>query len=167
MPNADSQFTDFTGGDDLDMPARDHIPVRSLRQEDMASIVRVDKRVTGQDRTDFYQLKINEALDESGIRVSLVAEIDDHVAGFLMARVDFGEFGRTESVAAIDTIDVDPLHRGRGVGQALMSQLKTNLTGLRVDTMRTNVDWNHLEMIAFFDKAGFKPSQRIAFVKKL
>ncbi|MGZ9112242.1 MAG: GNAT family N-acetyltransferase, partial [Rhodoplanes sp.] len=64
--------------------------------------------------TPYYQRKVEEVLQESGVRVSLVAEIDDHPVGFIMARVDFGEFGRTEPEAVMDTVGVHPDYAHRG-----------------------------------------------------
>src|SRR3972149_196393 len=84
--------------------ARDRLPVRSLREEDLAAVVRIDRKLTGFDRSAYYAAKFREVLVESGIRVSLVAEEDGIVNGFIMARVDFGEFGQVETSAVIDTI---------------------------------------------------------------
>lgn len=145
----------------------DRIPVRSLAESDLPALIAIDRRVTGRDRTPYYQAKVREALFESGIRVSLIAEADDHPVGFIMARVDFGEFGRTEPEAVIDTVGVDPRYGKHGVGVALMSQLLANLATLRVERVRTQIDWNDLPLLAFLDRCGFRPSQRIAFVRPI
>jgi len=150
------------GGDDYTSLARDAVPVRTLRREDFAAIVRVDKHVTGRDRSEYLQRKFAEVLDEAGIRVSLVAEIDELATGFVMARVDYGEFGRTAATAVIDTIGVDPAWEHAGVGHALMSQLLANLEALRVDNVRTEVDWRLCHLIRFLADCGFVPAQRIA-----
>ncbi|MDP7624846.1 MAG: hypothetical protein QF493_07810, partial [Rhodospirillales bacterium] len=102
MPKAKIDL-DFVDTDEFDQPARDHVPVRSLKAEDLDAIVKIDCLNTGMDRKNYYERRLHEALEQSGIRVSLVAEVDDFVAGFIMARVDFGEFGRAEPVAVIDT----------------------------------------------------------------
>ncbi len=147
--------------------ARDRIPVRSMTEDDLAAIVAIDRRTTGRDRSPYYRRKLAEALHESGVRVSIVAELDGRPAGFIMARVDFGEFGETEPEAVMDTIGVDPDARGRGIGQALMSQLLVNLATLRVERVRTEVTWNDFGLLAFLDGCGFRPSQRIAFDRAL
>ena len=110
---------------------------------------------------------MREALRESGIRVSLIAELDGAPVGFIMARVDFGEYGRTDAEAVVDTIGVDQGYRRRGIGQALMSQLIANLSALQVDQVRTEIDWNDIGLISYLDELGFRPTQRIALTRDL
>lgn len=99
--------------------------------------------------------------------MSLVAEIDQHPAGFIMARVDFGEFGATEPEAVMDTIGVDPRHDREGVATALMSQLSANLGALRAELLRTEVDWNRFGLLGFLDRMGFRPHRRLALRLRL
>ena len=153
--------------DDADSLARDRVPIRSLVAGDLDAIVRIDRHITGRDRTAYFRRKVAEALEESGVRVSLVAEIDDLPVGFVMARVDFGEFGRAEPVAVMDTIGVDPGFAHRGVGMALMSQLLANLGVLRVERVRTEIDWNDIDLLCFLDRCGFRPAQRLSFRKAI
>ena len=142
--------------------AHDRIPVRSLRPDDLPAILRIDRHITGRDRRAYYVRKLEEAMDESAVRVSLVAELDGQVAGFIMARVDFGEFGNAEPEAVMDTIGVEPGCGHRGVASALLSQLLTNLGGLRVEKLRTRVAWNQAALVGFLDRNGFRPGNRLA-----
>lgn len=155
---------DYSGaaGDEFSTLARDRVPIRSMTKSDLAAILAIDKRITGRDRKAYFQRKLAEAMDESGVRVSLVAEDKGEVRGFIMARVEFGEFGNLEPEAVIDTIGVDTRHGHKGVGSALMSQLMTNLIGLRVERVRTEVDWNHFGLLSFLDRMGFHPHRRLA-----
>jgi len=97
------------------------------------------------------------------VRVSLLAERDGLPVGFIMARVDLGEFGRFEPTAVLDTIGVDPDSRGQGVGRALLSQLLVNLGTLRIERVRTEIDWRDRELLGFLDHCGFLPSQELCF----
>jgi ribosomal protein S18 acetylase RimI-like enzyme len=149
--------------------SRDRVPMRILTAGDQESIVRIDRHITGTDRTAYYQRTVAQALNESGIRVSLVAEKDDPVKdkladirGFIMARVDNGGFGQTSSEAVIDTIGVDPAYRDQNIGQALVSQLITNLKGLHVESVRTEVPWDNFNLSGFLQQCGFRPAQRLA-----
>ena len=147
--------------------ARDRIPVRSLAESDLHALVTIDRRITGRDRVEYFQRKLADALAESEVRVSLVAELDGVPVAFIMARVDLGEFGRVETTAVIDTIGVDPDYQKRGVGRALISQLLTNLVTLRVEKVRTEVDWQDHDLLAFLDSNGFLPSQQLCFEQAL
>lgn len=149
-------------GDEFEALAHDRVPIRSMVRDDLAAILRIDRRITGRDRSAYFKRKLAEAMEESGVRVSLVAEIDGEVAGFIMARVELGEFGSLEAEAVIDTIGVDQSRGHKGVGSALLSQLMTNLQGLRVERVRTEVEWNRFGLLSFLDRMGFRPHRRLA-----
>jgi predicted N-acetyltransferase YhbS len=154
----------------LEVPPEDEqgeagLPVRSLVEEDLPAIVRLDRKITGRDRTAYLRRKGREALRQSAIRVSLVAEVDGQLAGFLMARVDFGEFGRAEPTAVLDTIGVDPAYARKHVGRALLAQLLRNLASLRAERVLTEVEWDHLPLLGFLGRTGFVHAQRLAFEK--
>ena len=153
--------------DDAVALARDLITCRSLTAADVSALTRIDRKVTGQDHLKFYQRKVQEVVNESGIRVSLVAERNGQVIGFIMARVDFGEFGRAEPVAVLDSIAVDPGYRHNQVGSAMLSQLLANLTSLRLEKIRTEVDADHFDVLNFLTNNGFRNSQRLAFTYKV
>ena len=160
---------DFGGqsGNDFERLARDTADVRSMAPGDLTDIVRIDRGITGRNRETYMQHKLNEAMVDSAIRVSLTARRDDVIVGFLMARADLGDFGRTEPVAVIDTIGVDPDHAHRGVGHALLSQLFINLGALRIERVETVVAPREIALLAFLYDVGFAPSQRIPFRKSL
>ena len=111
-------------GDQRGALARDDILCRSLQAGDLPAIVKIDRKISGKNHQPYYEQKLAEALGESGVRVSLVAEQDDHVVGFVMARVDFGEFDRMEPAAVLDSIAVDPDYAHHLVGTALLAQLQ-------------------------------------------
>jgi ribosomal protein S18 acetylase RimI-like enzyme len=152
---------------DFEQAARDTADVRSMVPDDLADIVRIDRRITGRNRSDYMQHKLDEAMVDSGVRVSLTARVDGVVAGFLMARADLGDFGRTEPVAVVDTIGVDPDYGHRGLGRALLSQLIVNLGALRIECVETIVAPGDLALQGFLHDAGFVPAQRIAFTRAL
>lgn len=143
---------------------RDTIPVRTMEESDLAGIVRVDKKLTGEDRTNFYKTKMSEVLNDSGIRVSLVVEQDNTIVGFAMVRLDYGEFGQLEPSAVLDTIGVNPDFHRSGVGQALLSQLMVNLSGLQVNNIQTQVHWESFGLLEFLSKCGFKATDRKSVV---
>jgi ribosomal protein S18 acetylase RimI-like enzyme len=148
---------------DVGSLARDRIPVRSMAETDLRSIAAIDQKITGRARVAYLRQKLMEALHQSDVRVSLVAELDGFAVGFVMARVDLGEFGRAEPAAVMDTIGVDPDYRRQGVGRSLLSQLFLNLAALRVERIRTELDWRDRELFALLDACGFHPAQQLCF----
>lgn len=145
----------------------DGVLVRALAADDLDAVVRIDRNITGGDRRGYYGQRIRTALEESGIRVSLVAEVDGVVAGFVLGRVYHGEYGRTESFASLDTVGVDPGYRGRGVGRALLRQLLRNLRALRIERLQTEVEWDHWELLRFLRESGFQPAPRLSLERRL
>ena len=137
------------------------ILVRNLRPSDLEAVIALDAKNTGRRREDYFRVKLQQNLQETGIKVSLAGEVDGAFAGFLLARVYYGEFGQTEPVAVLDTIDVHPAFRGRGLGSALLEQLRVNLAGLGVASLRTEVGWDDLTLIGFFQHEGFRPAARL------
>lgn len=155
---------DRTQADDVEWDAH---AVRSMTERDLPAIIRCDRKITGRDRTPYYARKAAEALRQSAVRVSLVADVEGQLAGFLMARVDFGEFGRTEPTAVMDTIGVDPDRGRQGIGRALLEQLLLNLGTLRAERLVTEVAWNDPGVLAFVERCGFGLAQRLALDKPL
>jgi len=152
---------------DFEQLARDYADVRLLTAKDLDEVVRIDRHVTGRDRRAFMQHALDEALRESGVRISLAARIDGILAGFVMARADLGDFGRTEPVAVIDSLGVSPEYAHHGAGHALLQQLFLNLRALRIERVETVVDRLAFELLGFFYDVGFAPGQRLAFVKAI
>ncbi|MFO0724179.1 MAG: GNAT family N-acetyltransferase [Myxococcota bacterium] len=141
--------------------------VRRLKREDLDAIHRIDQRITGQDRRRYLERKLDEALNESAVQVSLVAEADGFVVAFAIAKVDFGGFGHVEPAASMDTIGVDPRFARRGYGRALMAQMVENLAGLRVERLESEVAAESFSLLRFLYDLGFGPSQRLCFQRRV
>ncbi|GMV23431.1 MAG: hypothetical protein AMXMBFR57_33800 [Acidimicrobiia bacterium] len=144
-----------------DQPTRDAVYVRTIRADDLDAVVRIDAASTGRRRERFLAQKVAQAVADTGVTVSLVAELDDRIAGFLLARLYYGEFGVLEPAAVLDVIGVHPDVRGRRVAAALIDQLRTNLLGLGIATLQTEVAWTQPDLVAFFQHEGFTLAPRL------
>lgn len=143
------------------------VPVRRLAAGDFEAVARIDRAVTNRDRDAYLQRKFDEVLNESAMEVSLVAEDDGLPVGFVMARVDDGEYGQVEAVATLDTIGVKPGFEKKGIGRALLTQLINNLAALHVERLETELARETFGLLGFLYHAGFSTSQRLAFCKRL
>lgn len=140
---------------------RDAVLVRNLRWQDQEAVIGIDARILGRRREEFFRIKLRQAFSDTGIAVSLAAELDGCLAGFLLARVYYGEFGIAERVAVLDVLGVHPDFRGRRVGAALVDQLRTNLLALGIRTLQTEVSWDDAALMTFFQHEGFRPAPRL------
>ncbi|WP_415914796.1 GNAT family N-acetyltransferase [Rhodopseudomonas palustris] len=67
----------------------------------------------------------------------------------------------------LDTIGVHNEFRTQGVGSILLTQLMSHLASLRVERVRTVVEWNDVTLIGLFDRLGFKPTQNVVLALAL
>ena len=146
---------------DTDVVPRDLVLVRSLQSSDLEAIVAIDAAAIGRRRERFLAQKLTQALSDTGIAMSLAAVLDDHVVGFALARLYYGEFGVMEPAAVLDVLGVHPDYRGRHVAAALVDQLRTNLLALGIRTVQTEVPWTSADLVTFFQHEGFTIAPRL------
>jgi ribosomal protein S18 acetylase RimI-like enzyme len=139
----------------------DAVLVRNLRQSDLEAVVALDGIVSGRRRPRYFELMLERALKQSSLQISLVAELEGVVAGFLLGSLYYGEFGVAEPTASIEAIAVHPRFQRRHVGRALVRQLRQNLGALHIASVRTEVDWDDFDLLAFLQGEGFVPARRI------
>jgi ribosomal protein S18 acetylase RimI-like enzyme len=151
----------------IEEPGIETVTVRTLRESDINAVVRIDAAASGRQRPRYFELMLERALHFAGLQVSLVAESDGMVAGYLIGSLYYGEFGMTEPTASIDAIGVDPGLRRKGIAHALMAQFRTNVKAIGVTSIRTDVSWSNFELLAFFHSEGLAPAPRVCLEVKL
>lgn len=152
---------------DRERQQRGRADVRAMVREDLDAITRIDRDLVGRDRREYIAARLAEALGDGGLRVSLTARLDGAIVGYLMARADFGDFGRAEPVAVIDTLGVDADAAHRGVGTALVDALLGDLGALGVERVETIVALRDPGLLGFFEACGFAAAERLSFVRPL
>jgi len=167
--NAAGRETDFGAPEANDHERMDRgvVEIRPMMPADCQEILRIDHAVTGRDRSNYIEALLAEATEASRTRISLVGRLDGAIVGFVMARADIGDFGRTEPVAVLDAVGVDPAYGRRGIGRRLVSQLLANVSQLQVERVETLVRVADPQLLGFFLSLGFTLSQRLAFVRKV
>ena len=140
--------------------------LRTLQPSDGPRLVRMDERITGRNRSVWYERKLKRALEESDLNVSIGAEKDGVLVGAMLGSVQYGEFGVAEPVAVIETILVDEHHQGRGIGTAMLEQFVLNLSRLGVERIRTEVGWSEA-LGVFLGLHGFALAPRLVLERSL
>ncbi|MBI3940054.1 MAG: GNAT family N-acetyltransferase [Acidobacteria bacterium] len=135
----------------------DAIYVRALTTSDLASVSEIDATITGRERKDLWAKRFDAY--EVGIRppwACLVAEFRGRIVGFLFGWASGWEFGIPGQVGWIDIIGVDPMHRGKDVGRALVNSFIENAQQRRgIEQVFTLVDPNDPGINGFFSSLGF------------
>ena len=145
----------------------DEVLVRIMTPEDLDPVVRIDAAASGRRRPSYFGKLIEKSVQHADLSISLVAELDGQVVGFVVGTLYYGEFGVAEPSASIDVIGVDGRYRRQQIGRALMRQLRINLAALRITSLRTVVSWDDFGLLAFFRSAGFRPSSRLCLEREL
>jgi predicted N-acetyltransferase YhbS len=135
---------------------------RPLKQEDFKAVVQIDEAVFGRARPEYYETKFIRALDrKERVAMSLVAEMDGQVVGFVMCELYVGEYGIPTTTATLDTIGIHPDYQGRGVAGQLMDEFIGQLRKVGVNKINTLTRWNDWQLIRFFSARGFVPAKTI------
>ncbi len=136
--------------------SRTAVNVRALEADDLEQVVRIDERLTGQTRKEYWKRRF-ELSTQRPPWMSLVAELDQRVVGFLFGWASESEFGIHGPTGWIDLIGVDPPYRGRGVGQTLVERFVSAGRELRaIDKVYTLIDLGQADVREFFMKLGFR-----------
>ena len=148
------------------MNSLENIKIRMLKREDLDAIVKIDERVLGENRRNYWKRKL-ELMNDKSSQISLVAEMEGGVVGFVLGDISGWEFGIPETIGWIDTIGVEPAYQKKGVATALAQALVQNLRSLGVKTIYTLVSWNDWDLLQFFHAMGFSRGDMINLELKI
>jgi len=135
--------------------SRSDVSVRAIEPSDLPALMRIDEKLSSQTRKEYWDRR----LEMAALRppwMSLVAETDGRMAGFLFGWVAESEFGMSQPTAWVDLIGVDPPYRGRGIAHALIDRFVRSAEELRaVQKVATLIDLTQADVREFFLRQGF------------
>jgi len=148
----------------MDLP--DHTHIRNLTKDDIDAIVQIDEKVLGENRRSYWGRKL-ASLNSRSSQVSLVAEMEGRVVGFILGDVSGWEFGVPATVGWIDAIGVDPPHQKHGWATALIREMIRRFQTLGVKTVYTLVSWDDWDLLQLFHRIGFSRGDMINLELKI
>ena len=141
------------------MTTVDNILIRKTKKEDVDSISRIQAAITKAPvTTDFKQIvreQTHRAED-----VSLIAEYQGTVVGFMITYILSGGFGMEKS-AWIAMFGVDPKFMGQGIGKKLAEEVFAFYKAKGITHIYTSVRWDSTDLLSFFKTLGFDRSDFI------
>ena len=143
------------------------VRIRPLEERDIARSVEIESAILGSKRSATLRGSLTAYLAKGDRNACLAAEIDGTLVGFLIGEVRTWDFGEDQEVGWIKIVGIDPAHQGKGIGKALGEALLQYFQEREIRTVRTAVDWDAADMIAYFRTLGFERSGHIGLEKRL
>jgi ribosomal protein S18 acetylase RimI-like enzyme len=96
--------------------------------------------------------------------LSFIAETEGHLAGFILARLEYQGFPINE-VAVIHSIAVAPKFQGRGISRLLINKLQNECKAKGIPTIRILIPQDDTKLNKLFKHLGFSLSNYLNFDK--
>lgn len=101
-----------------------------------------------------------------GLAVATDGDRPGSIVGFVMFREERGLYDQTVDRGIVDNLFVDPDHRDRGVGAALLEYAESSLAEVGVEVVALSVMADNERARAFYDRRGYRP-HRIDLERRL
>src|SRR4030042_2989315 len=123
------------------------VGIRFLKTDDLADILRLEERIEragplpSKSRLESLRETLAYHLRQDDPFLTLGAEIDGKLVGYVLAEIRLWEFGSGEKTGWIKVLGVDPDFQGVGIGRKLGETLLGHFSRKDVKRVRTLVNW--------------------------
>ncbi len=131
------------------------VSIRALAPSDLPAVVALDALAQGRTRREYVERRLAAARLEPQLHAQFAAEDAQGLAGYLLARVLAGEFGRARPSLRLELVGVRPGLRRAGLGARLFEALASWAQRHDVGEVRTAAHWRDTAMLAWFGSLGF------------
>jgi ribosomal protein S18 acetylase RimI-like enzyme len=136
-----------------------------MEPEDIDSVLAIDRKITGVRRAVTYTELITGDLG-GVLGLSLVAEVNGQVAGFILARRAYvGE--PANEVGLIQILGVDPDYQRQGIATKLISVLLDACRSRKLNAVRIMINERDSQLQGLFQHLGFRRGKLIDYTKTL
>jgi ribosomal protein S18 acetylase RimI-like enzyme len=142
------------------------VRTRPLDELDIGSIVRIDERISGVYRPEFWEQRVGYYMRRDP-GASQVAEVEGRVVGFMLGDLRAGEFGLEEPSGWIERFGIDPDFRGRDLGRLMFEAIRTHFAAEGATRVRTLADRDQAGVAGFLAALGFEPAPLVALEMKV
>lgn len=137
--------------------------LRPLAASDLDDVTSLDAAVQRRTRREYLDRRLDAALREPRQHVQLAVSDVDGLAGFALARVLDGEFGRAQPTLRLEALGVRADARGAGIGARLFAGLVDWARRHDIGEIRTQCAWNDRAMLRWLDEMGFELAPAVVF----
>jgi ribosomal protein S18 acetylase RimI-like enzyme len=136
-----------------------------MADEDVDSVLAIDRKITGVRRAVTYTEMITGDLG-GVLALSLVAEVDGEVKGFILARRVYGGEPPTE-VGLIQILGVDPGYQRRGIASKMVNAFLNACRVKKLNAVRIMINERDSQLQGLFEHLGFRRGELIDYTKSL
>lgn len=137
----------------MDIEFISSVKIRPMTIDDLDAIIEIDLKVIGKSRPDYWKKMVPE--NPQYPLLSLVAEFEGKVIGFVIGEVSGWEFGVPDTIGWLSIIGVNPDYQHKGVARKLSQEFIKNLKAMNVSVIYTLVNWNDWDLLKFYKEMGF------------
>lgn len=130
--------------------------IRALARDDLAAVVAIDAALEGRSRRDYVERRLAAALREPKLHAQFAACDGRGLAGYILARVLEGEFGRGEPGLRLEMVGLRDGARGHGGGAQLFQVLADWGRRHGIRDVHTTATWRDATMLRWLDARGFR-----------
>ncbi len=135
--------------------------VRRCEEQDLPAVIEINMEALPEHYSDYFFESILRELPEAFI----VAELNDRVVGYIMCKIEFGfsnfrklGFVKKGHVVSVAVLEV---HRGKGVGKALMLEGINGAMHRRGDEIYLEVRVSNIGAVKMYERLGFETKSRL------
>lgn len=139
-----------------------NIRVRHLTKDDVDSVLKIvsdigrdAKESKDESALSYLRETVERHIERNEPLMSLAAELDGRLVGFVIGEIRAWEFGQREKTGWIKALGVEPGYQGKGVGKKLGEMLLSNFKASGITRVRTLVNWYAGELLSYFRTLGF------------
>lgn len=141
------------------------VRIRPMEHEDIDSVLAIDRKITGVRRAVTYTDLITGDLG-GVLALSVVAEVNGQVAGFILARRAYVGEPVTEA-GLIQILGVDPDYWRQGIATKLVDALLDTCRSKKLSAVRIIINERDSQLQGLFDHLGFRRGELIDYTKTL
>ncbi|MHB1122139.1 MAG: GNAT family N-acetyltransferase [Ramlibacter sp.] len=130
--------------------------IRALTRDDLPAVVAIDGALEGRSRRDYVERRLAAAVREPKLHAQFAACDDRGLAGYILARVLEGEFGRSEPGLRLEMVGLREGARGQGGGARLFQVLADWGRRHGIRDVHTTATWRDATMLGWLDAMGFR-----------
>jgi predicted N-acetyltransferase YhbS len=141
------------------------VKIRPMEPEDISGILEIDRKISGVQRAATYRDLVREVLGGQ-MDVSFVAEVNNHMAGFVLAYLTYVREQVSEA-CVIQIFGVDPAYGRQGIATKLIQTQIDECRKKGIKLVRVMLEERDNQLQTFFKSLGFDPGHYIDYSKIL